>query len=352
MPPPPPGSSAPPGRIDSQGLFVRQCYFQPSDNCALSAARPHSANLLAVRIAPRHINRSHPQTMMISCQALLRWRIFLLGPLPPPRADPQQWVQLLYLSLLGMVSNWVCFSKVLVPRAYAWVYPGRMSKGLVDLFLVTNVVSCLIFTNAVSRFGLMNCVRVGLVTMTAGCWLRCGFGVMIPPLGPCRRWRCPHPNNPTTMRGDDWGNGGAGLADCRGLFPPYPAMALGTTLVGLSQPFFQCTPPLLSATWFPLGERATRSAVALNFNQVGITTALLVEGWMVDKGGGGGGPGWQSHQQQQQQQCPCRHQRGWGRLQSRVASLHQSCLLGREGAEDGHCWGGGREQDDDHCRDD
>ncbi len=77
-----------------------------------------------------------------------------------------------------------------------------------------------------------------------------------------------------------------GLADHRSLLPPYPVMALETALVGLSQPFFQCTPPLLSATWFPPGERAMSSAVALNFNQVGIAVALVMGGWMVDKGGG------------------------------------------------------------------
>ena len=71
----------------------------------------------------------------------------------------------------------------LVPRAYARAYPGQKSKGLIDLFLTTNVVGCLVFTNAVSRFGLRNCVRVRSVAMTTGCWLRCGFRVMILPLG-------------------------------------------------------------------------------------------------------------------------------------------------------------------------
>jgi FLVCR family feline leukemia virus subgroup C receptor-related protein len=41
--------------------------------------------------------------------------------------------------------------------------------------------------------------------------------------------------------------------------------------VGAAQPFFQCTPPLLSATWFGTKERSLATAVAINFNQV--TTA-------------------------------------------------------------------------------
>lgn len=52
-------------------------------------------------------------------------------------------------------------------------------------------------------------------------------------------------------------------------------------MVGAAQPFFQCTPPLLSATWFAADERATSTAVALNFNQIGIATAFLVGGAMA-----------------------------------------------------------------------
>jgi hypothetical protein len=223
--------------------------------------------------------------MMMSCQALLRWCIFLLGPPPPSCAYPQWWVQLLYLSLLAMVSDWVCFLMVFVLQAYTWAYPGRTSKGLIELFLAMNIVICLVFTDPVSRFGLRNCVRVGSVPMTAGCWLRCRFGAMIPPLGLRHQRRRPCPNDLSTTRRDNGGS--AGPVDRRGLLPPYPVMAHGTAPVGLSQPFFQCTPPLLSATWFPPGERATSSMVALNFNQVGIATALVVGGWMVNKGGGG-----------------------------------------------------------------
>lgn len=69
--------------------------------------------------------------------------------------------------------------------------------------------------------------------------------------------------------------------------PDHPYMATGTILVGIAQPFFQCTPPLLGctppllgATWFASNERATSSAIALNFYQVGIAAALVVGGWM------------------------------------------------------------------------
>lgn len=49
---------------------------------------------------------------------------------------------------------------------------------------------------------------------------------------------------------------------------PYALLVLGTILVGFAQPYFQCTPPLLSAQWFASNERATATATALNFNQL------------------------------------------------------------------------------------
>lgn len=61
----------------------------------------------------------------------------------------------------------------------------------------------------------------------------------------------------------------------------FPLLVAGTVMVGAAQPFFQCTPPLLSAIWFGPEERATSTAVALNFNQIGIATAFLVGGNMA-----------------------------------------------------------------------
>lgn len=61
----------------------------------------------------------------------------------------------------------------------------------------------------------------------------------------------------------------------------FPFIVAGTIMVGAAQPFFQCTPPLLSAIWFGPEERATSTAVALNFNQIGIATAFLVGGNMA-----------------------------------------------------------------------
>jgi hypothetical protein len=50
---------------------------------------------------------------------------------------------------------------------------------------------------------------------------------------------------------------------------------LGFLLVGLSQPLYQCTPALLSASWFPERERTMATGVALNANQLGIGFAFI-----------------------------------------------------------------------------
>jgi hypothetical protein len=50
---------------------------------------------------------------------------------------------------------------------------------------------------------------------------------------------------------------------------------LGFFLVGLSQPLYQCTPALLSASWFPEVERTMATGVALNANQLGIGFAFI-----------------------------------------------------------------------------
>jgi hypothetical protein len=193
-----------------------------------------------------------------------------------PRVYPWRWIQLTYLSLLALLSDWVCFSTASVPRSFASAYPGRTSEGLIDLFLLTNVLGCVVVTDAVSRFGLRRCIRAMSALMMVGCWLRAGLGMLtvVCDLLGARRIASISSFLDNAVRDVD-GRPVYGL-------PTYPYMAAGTILVGFAQPFFQCTPPLLSATWFASNERATSSAIALNFNQVGIAAALVVGGWMVD----------------------------------------------------------------------
>jgi len=210
-----------------------------------------------------------------------------------PKVYPQRWVQLLYLSLLALLSDWICFSVAASPDNFEHAYPGASASNLIDIFLFTNVASCFLVTDAVSRFGLEKSIKGAAGLMTIGCLLRSGL--------PELSWL------------DQLGLGfGADIANALpdgavDLLPnvveqavekmvdqstlteasrvaglePYSLLVLGTVLVGFAQPYFQCTPPMLSATWFASNERATATATALNFNQIGIAVAFLVGGSMA-----------------------------------------------------------------------
>jgi len=151
---------------------------------------------------------------------------------------PQRWVQLGYLAVLALLSDWVCFSVAAAPETWVQTY-AQDPATLIDIFLFTNVFFCFAEPAIVRRVGLRNCIVGAAIVMSSGCALRSGI--------------------PLT-----------------GAVPSYPFVVAGTILVGAAQPFFQCTPPLLSATWFGAEERATATATAINFNQVGIATALTL----------------------------------------------------------------------------
>jgi hypothetical protein len=169
-----------------------------------------------------------------------------------PEVFPQRWVQLAYLSVLALLSDWVCFSIAAAPSTFETSF-GHSAASIIDIFLFTNVASSFLVTDIVRNFGIQKAIQAAAVLMTAGCWLRAGLGFL------------------------PFGNEG---------LVSYPFIVIGTVLVGMAQPFFQCTPPLLSAMWFAQDERATSTAVALNFNQIGIAIAFLVGGSMATTSGG------------------------------------------------------------------
>lgn len=183
-----------------------------------------------------------------------------------PQVYKQRWVQLAYLSLLALLSDWICFSVAAAPSTFETAYAGHSAANLIDIFLFTNVASCFLVTDTVSRFGLEKAMKGAAALMTTGCLLRSGFSFLNPILSSL--------GLAAASTADAAAASGAGLV-------PYWSILAGTILVGAAQPFFQCTPPMLSATWFASNERATSTAVALNFNQIGIATAFLVGGGMA-----------------------------------------------------------------------
>ncbi|CAL6293467.1 unnamed protein product [Bathycoccus prasinos] len=160
----------------------------------------------------------------------------------------QRWVQLGYLACLALISDWVCFSVAATPGTWDSIF-HRSPETLIDVFLFTNVAFCFLEPQIVGKFGLRNVVMSAAALMTFGCALRSGleFNDFIP---------------------------------FASFMPSYTEEVVGTILVGAAQPFFQCTPTLLSSRWFGKDERALSTSIAINANQIGIAVAFLVGGLM------------------------------------------------------------------------
>ena len=232
-----------------------------------------------------------------------------------PQVYPQRWTQLLYLSILALLSDWICFSVAASPESFEHAYPGASASQMVDIFLFTNVFSCFLVTDVVAKFGLGTSIKGAAGIMTLGCLFRSG----IPDLSWLEQFGFglgAGIANAADAVSDVISGGGAetlvqtvsqevtqvsqevleilpdavtDLVDPSTLteasrtagLEPYALLVLGTVMVGFAQPYFQCTPPMLSATWFASGERATATATALNFNQIGIAVTFLVGGHMA-----------------------------------------------------------------------
>eukprot|EP00986_Skeletonema_menzelii_P019315 scaffold27612_cov148-Skeletonema_menzelii.AAC.2 len=210
-----------------------------------------------------------------------------------PKTYPQRWVQLAYLSVLALLSDWICFSVAASPDAFEHAYPGASAANLIDIFLFTNVASCFFVTDVVAKFGLGKSIKGAAALMSVGCLLRSG----IPDFGWLGGSAIVHAADIVQTVSQEvievLPDGISDLVDpyvdtstlteasrVAGL-EPYGLIVLGTIFVGFAQPYFQCTPPMLSATWFASNERATATATALNFNQIGIAVAFLVGGSMA-----------------------------------------------------------------------
>lgn len=92
-----------------------------------------------------------------------------------PQVYPQRWTQLVYLSLLALLSDWICFSVAASPDSFEHAYPGASAANLIDIFLFTNVASCFLVTDVVSKFGLEMSIKGAAGIMTLGCLLRSGI---------------------------------------------------------------------------------------------------------------------------------------------------------------------------------
>lgn len=171
----------------------------------------------------------------------------------------ERWLMLGIVSSLALLSDWACFAAV--GGTKTWVNAFHKSpEDLIDIFLFSNVFACFLYTDLTRRYGLKHVITVASGLMAVGCALRSGM----------------HPTNLLAMNPlvdfdkYDWS------------LPGYDFEILGTIFIGMAQPFFQCAPPLLSATWFGNKERSLSTAICLNANQLGIATAFAVGAVMLN----------------------------------------------------------------------
>ncbi|GAX24282.1 hypothetical protein FisN_4Lh015 [Fistulifera solaris] len=156
----------------------------------------------------------------------------------------KRWLMLMYMSVLNLLSDWTCYSvapiALLTEQAFGSINP----ELLVTVFLIANAVASACEPIILSRLGLRRTVLFGSLLLMIGSIVKSGG---MPPI----------------IEAD--------LQKGQGEWRVY----VGFLLVGLSQPLYQCTPALLSASWFPDVERTLATGIALNANQVGIGFAFI-----------------------------------------------------------------------------
>lgn len=132
-------------------------------------------------------------------------------------------------------------------QAYGNIEP----ELLVTIFLAANAVASACEPIILSRLGLRRTVLFGALLLMIGSIIKSGG---MPPI-----------IMSDLEQGEEW------------------RVYIGFFLVGLSQPLYQCTPALLSASWFPEAERTLATGVALNANQLGIGFAFVFGTLLVSK---------------------------------------------------------------------
>uniref|UniRef100_A0A7S4RSP2 Major facilitator superfamily (MFS) profile domain-containing protein n=1 Tax=Ditylum brightwellii TaxID=49249 RepID=A0A7S4RSP2_9STRA len=163
----------------------------------------------------------------------------------------RRWLMLLYMSLLNLMSDWTCYSVAPIALLTVEAFGDINPETLVTIFLGANAVASAAEPMILGRLGLRGTVVLGSLLLMVGSIIKSG-GMPLFTTTPFEK-----------------GTGAWKLY-------------LGFFLVGLSQPLYQCTPALLSASWFPEKERTMATGVALNSNQLGIGCAFVFGTLLVE----------------------------------------------------------------------
>ncbi len=162
----------------------------------------------------------------------------------------RRWVMLMYMSLLNLLSDWTCFSVAPIALLTKETFQIVNPEHLVTIFLLANTLSTATEPILLARLGLRKTIVFGAFLLMSGNVIKsAGIPGLI-------------------------GSGIVDEADSWRLF-------VGFFLVGLSQPLYQCTPSILSSSWFPEKERTLATGVALNSNQLGIGCSFIFGSLLV-----------------------------------------------------------------------
>eukprot|EP00804_Cyclotella_cryptica_P027384 CCRYP_008827-RA/>CCRYP_008827-RA protein AED:0.00 eAED:0.00 QI:155/1/1/1/0/0/2/1130/434 len=178
------------------------------------------------------------------------------------RVYPERWLMLFYLSLLNLLSDWAGLSVAPIATLTISAYSDDDSndntqgassfiqpEALVTVFLIASSIGTALEPWILGRLGLRRTVVLGAFANMMGSLVKSGG---LTPL--------PFMSFPSMTYG---------------LYGSY-ALYMGFFFVGFAQPLFQCTPALLSASWFPEHERTLATSIALNANQLGVGCAFIV----------------------------------------------------------------------------
>jgi MFS family permease len=194
---------------------------------------------------------------------------------------PTRYVMLAYISILNLLSDWTCYSMAPMARLTKLKFGESIDpEGLVTVFLLANTVSTILEPAILGRLGLRRTILVGSVLLMCGSMVKSSGALHAVSVDV--EYGHDRVIDSSGGEGNDDGNNGSSTtytssssSNNNGNNDGSWRLYLGFFLVGLSQPLYQCTPALLSASWFPEHERTMATGVALNSNQLGIGCAFI-----------------------------------------------------------------------------
>lgn len=258
---------ASPERINAQQQLDSRLHYNPLSQYEFDNANGNDQNIIQSPTNVIDRNNTNNSSDSSSNNSISRcgYRIY--------RA---RWLMLFYLSLLNLLSDWAGLSvapiATLTSRAYNSQEDGEgendnnneyyinqqhyeeattyiQPETLVTIFLVASSVGTALEPWILSRLGLRRTIVFGAFCNMVGSLVKSGG---LPPI--------------TVLTVPSFHHGMYGKF----------ALYIGFFFVGFAQPLFQCTPALLSASWFPEEERTLATSIALNSNQIGVGCAFIV----------------------------------------------------------------------------